>query len=243
MEQPKKTNRKKSTPDRLKVLVCVVGQKDGEKINEICNRECGTLTYTFEGSGTARSAMLDYFGLGEQTKRILVSLIPESYEKNILADILAEMSLYLVGKGICFTLPLSAVSSIVADRLTANKNKDGQRRKTMTSEDRTHELIVVAVQQGYAEEAMESARKVGAMGGTLINAKTLGNRKAEQLIGVTLQEETELLLIITKKDKKKEIMQAVQQSSGLKTDAGGILFSLPVDNLIGVGNRTAQLDK
>ena len=101
--------------------------------------------------------------------------------------------------------------------------------------ERTHELIVVAVQSGYAEEVMDAARNAGAAGGTLIHAATLNNKKAEQLIGVTLQNETDILLIVTKKEGKIAIMNAIRDAAGLKTDAGGVLFSLPVDHLVGVG--------
>ena len=37
---------------------------------------------------------------------------------------------------------------------------------------------------------------------------------------------------------KLPIMRAIQETAGLKTDAGGVLFSLPVDNLIGVGSMS-----
>ena len=101
--------------------------------------------------------------------------------------------------------------------------------------ERTHELIIVALENGFAEEAMEAARAAGAAGGTLVHAMTLNNAKAEQLIGVTLQKETEVLAILTKKEGKLAIMNAIRDAAGLKTDAGGVLFSLPVDNLVGVG--------
>ena len=104
-------------------------------------------------------------------------------------------------------------------------------------DERTHELIVVAVQNGYSSEVMDAARHAGAGGGTLIHAATLDNRKAEQLIGVTLQKETEILLILTKKEGRNAIMEAIRDAVGLKTDAGGVLFSLPVDNLVGVGGN------
>ena len=103
------------------------------------------------------------------------------------------------------------------------------------NEERTHELIVIAVQNGYGADAMDAAREAGAAGGTILHAATINNQKAEQLIGVTLQKETEILLILTKREGKMAIMNAVKERVGLKTDAGGVLFSLPVDSLVGVG--------
>lgn len=225
---------------RVKLLIAIVSQEDALEITEICNREGAALNYSFEGFGTARTAILDYLGLGETEKRVVFSLIPESAERAILDGIKIEMSLYLVGKGICFTLPLTAVSSIVANGLLKGAPKENKElktdgRKEKMKEERTYDLIVVALQDGFADEAMNAAREAGAAGGTLIHAATLNNRKAEQLIGVTLQQETEILLILTKSEGKVAIMRAIQETAGLKTDAGGVLFSMPVDNLVGVG--------
>ncbi len=229
----------KTAGERIKLLVAIVGVDDAKEIVEICNRESAALSYVFDGMGTARNAVLDYLGLDEKAKKIVLSLIPENAEKAVLDGVQKEMSLYLVGKGICFTLPLTGVSSIVANGLMKGgskenkENTDGRKRK-MDAE-RTHELIIVALENGFAEEAMEAARAAGAAGGTLIHAMTLNNAKAEQLIGVTLQKETEVLAILTKREGKLAIMNAVRDAVGLKTDAGGVLFSLPVDNLVGVG--------
>ena len=90
----------------------------------------------------------------------------------------------------------------------------------MTAETRKYDLIVAAVESGYADEAMNAAREAGAAGGTLIKAMTLNNRKAEQLIGVTLQQETEILIILTKCEGKLPIMRAIQETAGLKTGRG-----------------------
>lgn len=184
--------------------------------------------------------MLDYLGIGESPKRVVLSLISESAERAVLEGIQKEMELYLVGKGICFTLPLTGVSSIVAGGLLKAAPKDGAagREGKMNEEKRVYDLIIAAMQSGYADDAMNAAREAGAAGGTLIHAATLNNRKAEQLIGITLQQETEILMILTKREGKLPIMRAIQETAGLKTDAGGVLFSLPVDNLIGVGSMS-----
>lgn len=247
MEKERKVERRpllrakanKAAEERLKLLVAIVSVSDATEITEICNRESAALSYALDGFGTARSSILDYLGLGEQAKKIVLSLFPESAEKSILDGVQKEMSLYLVGKGICFTMPLTGVSAIVANGLKKGGSKENKEtakgRNRKMNEERTHELIVVAVQNGFAEEAMEAARNAGAAGGTLVHAATLNDKKAEQLIGVTLQKETEILLILAKKEGKAAIMNAVRDTVGLKTDAGGVLFSLPVDKLVGVG--------
>ena len=221
--------------NRSKLLVSIVNQKDDLKLKEVLDEISVSLSFTFAGKGTARSTVLDYLGIGETEKVIVVSVIPESDEDKIIRKIRQEMALYLVGRGISFTIPLSGISEIVAKGIAAaasNKNMD--RSKIMKSEDRKYDLIVVSVEANHVDEAIEAAREAGAAGGTVIRARNLNNAKAEQFVGISLLEEREILIILTKKEGKLAIMQALSEKVGLKTEAGGVIFSLPVDRTAGM---------
>ena len=96
-------------------------------------------------------------------------------------------------------------------------------------------LIVVIVNQGYEEEVMSAARAAGARGGTIFDAR--GTAHAEDVVkflGITLHPNKEILFILTGADDRNAIMTAVKNSSGLSTQGGGIVFSLPVDSVMGV---------
>ncbi len=222
-------------PNRTKLLVSIVNQKDEVRLKEILDDVSVSLSFTFAGTGTARSAVLDYLGIGETEKSVAFSLFPESDEDRIMHAIREKMSLYLVGRGISFTIPLTGVSEIVANGLSsAATAKLSDRRKIMKSSDRKYDLIIASVEVNHVDEAMEAARNAGAAGGTIIRARNLDNAKAEQFIGISLMEERELLLILTKKEGKLAIMEALTEKVGLKTEAGGIIFSLPVDKTAGI---------
>lgn len=219
----------------LKALVGILTLRDAEKLTELINGSCAALSYEADAKGTARSSVLDYLGLGETEKKIVISLFPERAEEAVLKEIRENMHLYLAGKGICFTVPLTGASAIVANALRKSvpdtEKNGGKKVKTQ----REYCLIVTAMQKGFAEEAMEAARAAGAAGGSVLTAATLGDKKAEQLIGVTLQKETDVLLILAKNDGKDAITEAILKKVGLKTDGGGVVFTLPVDSIAGVG--------
>ena len=231
-----KTARQMLRPNRAKLLISIVNRGDDERICELLNDFSVALTFSCMGMGTARSSVLNYLGIGTSKKSVMFSLVPESDEETILNEIGNKMSLYLVGRGISFTVPLSAISEIVANGIlsaAAAKTVDG--RKVMKDKDRTYDLIVAILAEGYVDDAMEAARQAGAAGGTIIRSRSLSNAKAEQFIGISVHEETEILLILSKREGKLAIMDAISQSAGLKTEAGGMLFSLPVDKTVGVG--------
>ncbi len=222
-------------PGRVKLLFGVVNPSDEGNFKEILDDVSVALSFTFAGTGTARSQLLDYLGIGESTKAVVVSLIPESDEDAIMRVLHAKMALYLVGKGISFTVPLTGISEITANGLLkAATNKTAEGKKTMTNQERKYDLIVAAVEAGRVDEAMEAARSAGAAGGTILRARALENDKAEQFIGITLAREQEILLILAKRESKLAIMRALSENVGLKTEAGGVIFSLPVDRTVGI---------
>lgn len=220
----------------LKALVGVVSARDALNLTQLSNGVCAALSYETDAKGTARSALLDYLGLGETAKKLVVSLIPERAAEAAMKEIRENMPLYLPGQGICFTLPLSGASAIVFNALKKSSPDSEKKGGKKVKKEREYSLLVTAMQKGYAEEAMEAARTAGAAGGTVLSAATLNDKKAEQLIGVTLQKETDILLILVKNEAKESITQAILQKVGLKTDGGGVVFSLPVDDIAGVGN-------
>lgn len=236
-----RTGRAKARANRTKLLVSIVNQKDDAHLKEVLDEFSIALSVTFAGRGTARSQVLDYLGIGETEKAVVFSLFPESDEEAILREIRTQMSLYLVGRGISFTVPLSSVSEIVANGLaSAAATKTVDRSKIMTDANRKFDLIVAIVNSNFTDEAMEAARSAGAAGGTIIRARTLSNAKAEQFIGITLAQEQEVLLILTRRESKTEIMHALSERVGLKSEAGGVIFSLPVDKTAGIGAETGE---
>ena len=114
-QQAKSKAPKAPRQNRTKLLVSIVNRSDEIKLKTIMDDVSVALSAAFAGVGTARSAVLDYFGIGETEKTIVLSLFPESDEDLLIKEISAKMSLYLVGRGISFTIPLSGVSDIVAN--------------------------------------------------------------------------------------------------------------------------------
>lgn len=97
----------------------------------------------------------------------------------------------------------------------------------------TH-LIIIICNNGSAEDVMQEARAAGARGGTILRARGSADQNTSQFIGITIQPEKEVILIITKEEEKNDIMRSINAKLGVGTEAHAICFSLPVDGLIGV---------
>ena len=95
------------------------------------------------------------------------------------------------------------------------------------------DLIFAIVNHGYSDELMNTAREAGASGGTVVNARGQAHEGAVKFFGISVQDEKEIILILTSHEKKVAIMQAVSEAHGLNSGAHGIVFSVPVENVIG----------
>ena len=241
---------KKSAPEnnRVKLLIGIINKEDESRFAELVN-ECSTaLHFSGVGHGTARSAYMNYFGLGEIEKRLTMSLIPAAAEHNILNAIGHGLKLYLVGRGIAFTVPLSGISNIINGAILSGVDKPDRptvRRAPISRKKETkkmHELVIAVVNTKYTDIAIEAARAAGATGATVFHTKSIANERAEQSIGTAINRETDSIFFLTTLEYKTQIMEAVRDVAGLKTEGGAIIISLPVDDLVGVGRFEDYVD-
>ena len=97
-----------------------------------------------------------------------------------------------------------------------------------------HEVIFAIVNAGYAEEAMDVARKNGARGGTILNARGVAKEKEAAFFGITIHADKEILMLVVEKDIRDKILNALYQEMGMDKKAQGIAFSLPVSDTAGL---------
>lgn len=94
--------------------------------------------------------------------------------------------------------------------------------------------ILAVVNNGFSEEAMEAARAAGAKGGTILHGRGTISKDAEKFFNITIHPEKEIVMILAKVEQIDEILKALYTAIGTSTDAQGIAFALPVDEVVGL---------
>lgn len=220
---------------RLKLMVTITDRPKGE----VAARVCAGLGLQFHlgllGRGTASSEVLDFLGLGETDKAVILSLVPEPLIAAAKAELTRVLQLRYPGKGILFTMPLSGISRRAAACLSRRSpEREGGRAMEPGNDSYRYDLIVASVDQGLADKVMEAARTAGATGGTLVHARRAGVHEAEKFYGISLQKERELVAILASRQGKTAIMRAIAREIPLEGEKGGVVFSLPVDSIEGL---------
>lgn len=96
-------------------------------------------------------------------------------------------------------------------------------------------LIVAVANEGRTDTVMNAARAAGAAGGTVIHGKGTASEEAAHFFNISIASEKEMIFIVSKKEQKTQIMRSVLEKAGPGTEAGAVLFSLPVTSVEGFG--------
>jgi len=97
-----------------------------------------------------------------------------------------------------------------------------------------HEVIFCIVNSGYSEAVMDAAKKLGARGGTVINARGTASKEAENFFHISITPEKEIVMILIPTKIKDAVLHALYKEVGLDTEGQGIAFSVPVENVVGL---------
>lgn len=99
--------------------------------------------------------------------------------------------------------------------------------------EKEYDLIVAIIAKGFSDYVVSSARDAGATGATIIYGR--GTADADKhVLGISLQPERELILILVKKTERRKIMQAISDKTSLMEEGRGMCFSLPVSDVYGL---------
>jgi len=96
-----------------------------------------------------------------------------------------------------------------------------------------HKLILVISNKGYTHEIMEVAKENGARGGTVLHAKGTADAESAKFLGIKIQPEKEIILIVVPNGLTEGIMKSISEKLGAHTKVRALTVALPVTNLTG----------
>lgn len=97
-----------------------------------------------------------------------------------------------------------------------------------------YEVILTVVKHGFTEAVIDAARNAGASGGTVLSGRGNSKKKAQNNYGLMMTEDKDIIMILSTKEAKTKIMNAIYKVSGIETEGKAIIFTLPADNVVGL---------
>lgn len=219
-----------SETNRIVMLFSIMGRGKGKKYMDMLTEKGISFHIQMTARGTAPSEMMDILGLGNTDKDVIVSYATEqtcsSYIEALAKDVGATAG--YGGLMMCFRLSaINRLTSEIINRSAPDSEEKGVTKKMANTH--KQQLILVTVNQGFTGQVMQTAKKAGAMGGTILRARLASADKLEQYGDIAAQEEKEVIAILAPESTAAKIMEEVNKEHGFHTNARGIITALPVD--------------
>ncbi|HKM04291.1 MAG TPA: P-II family nitrogen regulator [Lachnospiraceae bacterium] len=180
----------------------------------------------FLGRGTINNPILNLLSLSDTKKEIVLMITSRITAANSIVAINKELKINKPNHGIVFTI--SVRYALGSSSCITNDTLEGREEITM------HQAIFVIVEKGNAELVIEAASKVGAKGGTIMNARGSGIHETSKLFHLDIEPEKEIVLILSEASLTKEITSTINELLNISKPGNGILFVQDVDNAYGL---------
>ena len=221
--------------EKLRILFLITTPKMAQKAAALFDEDSVPIHYRLGASGTASSEVMDILGLGNSEKRMLLCVLQKPVADQMLLKLHKVLRMGAVNSGIAYTVPVSAASKLAFRMLEGlAPDETTERKESKPVNEMKNTMIAAMVNLGYSEDVMIAARAAGAGGGTVLHSRSVVDDSALPHVGAGLAEEKDIVLIVANSESKTAIMQAIAEKCGIHTDAKGIVYSFPIDNVIGL---------
>jgi hypothetical protein len=107
-------------PQKLKLLFLVVNRNKAEFYTDLIQSFEANIQLSMAAKGTASTEMLNYLGLTDSEKSLIISVIREDMEKNVLSMLEEKFNTIKNGKGIAYTVPLTSTIGVAIYQFLSN---------------------------------------------------------------------------------------------------------------------------
>lgn len=210
----------------FKMIISIVPHDKGEKLTRAAMESGGSGGTVLMGRSLAKTNLGAVLGLNERAKDLILMIVEEEKKSPIINTIQRATSREAKNFGELFTIDVNTM--IRGGKTISDFNGE---EKTMS------EMITVIVNKGYADDVMAAARKAGAGGGTVVNARGTARENDERFFGMHIVPEKEMLIMVVPTEKKDAVLKAIQETKCLKEPGMGIAYSAGVEDFCLLGKK------
>lgn len=217
----------------IKYLLVVARREFTEEYDEFFHRAGVVTVIKNFCRGVASDSLLDALGLEKSEKIMFRMLATEDIASTIKKGLIADMNINDSGNGFYISVPIDSIGGTSGKNYFLGDLPIVKRGKEKMEEKSEFVLLITVADKGNVDLIMEAAKSAGAQGGTVVSGKGTGVNIAK-FFGATISEEKEMVYIVAKRDTRDAIMKAIMAKAGKDTSAHSVVFSLPVEEVLGI---------
>lgn len=98
-------------------------------------------------------------------------------------------------------------------------------------------IVFAPVKTHKTDPIVDAAKEAGATGATIIPARGTGVREAKTFFGLTLEDQTDIVMFLLEEHLVKPVLAAIETAGEFQKPGTGIAFVLPVERVIGLESQ------
>lgn len=98
-------------------------------------------------------------------------------------------------------------------------------------------LIVVTIKKDLTDDVIDTAKKAGATGATIIPARGIGGADRKTFFGLTIEGPTDVILFLVEEHSVKGILKVLIDECDIQEPGVGMAMVLSVDDVVGISDQ------
>ncbi len=104
-------------------------------------------------------------------------------------------------------------------------------------------LILSSVKADITDRIVDAAKGTGATGATIIPARGTGIHEAKTFFGLTLEAQTDIILLLVEEHLVSKILDAIKKAGEFHKPGTGIAFVVPIENVVGLESQMEKFEQ
>ena len=102
-------------------------------------------------------------------------------------------------------------------------------------------VLVAILAEDLEERAIDSAKKAGAGGVTILDGRGIGTKEKKTFFGLTYEGSQSTLVFVLEKKLSVKVLKQLTHDLDLNSHSKGVVFTIPLEHIAGID--TAQVQK
>lgn len=101
-------------------------------------------------------------------------------------------------------------------------------------------VLVAILAEDLEERAIDIAKRAGAGGVTILDARGIGAREKKTFFGLTYEGSQSVLVFVLEKKLSLTVMKSLSKELELKKHSKGVVFTIPLEHIAGIDTTQIQ---
>lgn len=207
-------------------LVVIVKKDKGSKVLELAKEQGIQSGTVYFGVGTANKNIVDYLGLSEKKKDIIVMISDSLTSTNAINHISKSLEFEKPNRGIAFVEEVVNVWGSSSCAVENTERSEGV--------DYMYNAIYTIVERGLGDEVIDAAEDAGSMGGTIIHGRGSGIHERKKVFNMSIEPEKEIILILSQVEATEQIVNSIREKLRIDEPGRGIIYVTNVKETYGI---------